>query len=96
MMVLTNGTLPKQEEIEFSWWVKIVTLLPVCTYYFGPFDSMREAASAQTDYMEYLKREGVQGMTAWIKQCKPEMLSSRTKIKLTMRNREEGTGNGEQ
>ncbi|MFB2923564.1 MULTISPECIES: DUF1816 domain-containing protein [Aerosakkonema] len=75
-MLLTNRTLPKQEEIEFGWRVKIVTLLPACTYYFRPFDSIREAVSAQVGYMEDLKQEGAKGMTVWIKQCKPEMLTS--------------------
>lgn len=75
-MLLTNRPLPKQEEIEFGWWVIIVTLLPECTYYFGPFPSMREAACAQTEYMKDLKQEGATRMTVWIKQCKPEILTS--------------------
>ncbi|MBD2186494.1 DUF1816 domain-containing protein [Planktothrix sp. FACHB-1355] len=75
-MLLTNRTLPKQEEIKFGWWVKIVTLLPECTYYIGPFNSIREAAAAQVGYMEDLKQEGAQEMTVWIRQCKPKMLTS--------------------
>lgn len=75
-MFSINPTLPKQEEIEFGWWVKIITLLPECTYYFGSFASIQEAASALTDYREDSKQEGAKGMMVWIEQCKPEKLTS--------------------
>ncbi|MFB2836065.1 DUF1816 domain-containing protein [Floridanema evergladense] len=73
-MLLT--TLRKSEKIEFGWWVEIITLLPACSYYFGPFTSIQEAASAKVGYLEDLQQEGAKGITFRIKQCKPEILTT--------------------
>ncbi|MGL5941920.1 MAG: DUF1816 domain-containing protein [Waterburya sp.] len=51
------------------WWVKIYTSTPCCTYYFGPFDSKREAKIYQPGYVEDLVQEKAQGIkveTKWV------------------------------
>ena len=58
-----------------SWWVKIVTEIPHCTYYFGPFDSAREANHNQTGYIEDLEQEGAKGIAVLISQCQPQTLT---------------------
>ncbi|MBE9229305.1 DUF1816 domain-containing protein [Phormidium sp. LEGE 05292] len=73
-MLLTN--LTEQEKIEFAWWVEIVTLFPSCSYYFGPFASIQEAACAHVGYLEDLKQEGAKGITLQIKLCQPKMLTN--------------------
>jgi hypothetical protein len=45
------------------WWIKIYTSEPPCTYYFGPFDSKKEAKIHQSGYIEDLVREKAQGIT---------------------------------
>lgn len=65
----------KSEKIEFGWWVEIITLLPACRYYFGPFDNLKEASSANPGYLEDLKQEGAKGINFRIQQCQPKMLT---------------------
>jgi Domain of unknown function (DUF1816) len=45
------------------WWIKIYTSKPSCIYYFGPFDSKKEAKIHQHGYVEDLAREKAQGIT---------------------------------
>ncbi|OKH38073.1 hypothetical protein NIES2119_10960 [[Phormidium ambiguum] IAM M-71] len=72
-MLSTN--LAKTDEIEFGWWVEIITLFPACSYYFGPFANILEAAAAKVGYLEDLQQEGAKGITLRIKQCQPETLT---------------------
>lgn len=58
-----------------DWWVKIVTETPHCTYYFGPFDSAREAKLNQGGYIEDLEQEGAKGIAVLVSQCQPETLT---------------------
>jgi hypothetical protein len=58
-----------------AWWVKIVTETPQCTYYFGPFDSAREADLAQAGYIEDLEGEGAKGIAVQILQDEPKILT---------------------
>jgi hypothetical protein len=58
-----------------DWWVEIVTKTPHCTYYFGPFDSAREADLTQPGYVEDLEQEGAKGISVRISQCQPEILT---------------------
>ncbi|MEM6435025.1 MAG: DUF1816 domain-containing protein [Cyanobacteria bacterium P01_D01_bin.115] len=44
------------------WWVKVHTQAPRCVYFFGPFDSAREAKSYRQGYVEDLVHEGAQGI----------------------------------
>ena len=48
------GSRPRSPE---KWWVEIVTDLPRCTYYFGPFDTDKEASSNIPGYVEDLESE---------------------------------------
>jgi hypothetical protein len=75
-MASTHSTL--ENRIELDWWVEIVTAVPNCIYYFGPFSSRQEADYAQVGYCEDLKQEGPHGITIQIKQCQPRELTSYT------------------
>jgi len=59
-----------------SWWVKITTAEPNCVYYFGPFDSEREALQAKPGYIEDLEQEGAQRIRTSLQQsAEPEKLT---------------------
>ncbi|MEH2334857.1 DUF1816 domain-containing protein [Nostoc sp.] len=60
---------------ELFWWVEINTTVPHCTYYFGPFDSKKEAQLSRTGYVEDLYQEEARGIVAVIKQCQPDLLT---------------------
>ena len=57
------------------WWVEIQTKNPQCIYYFGPFETVREAIGLQDGYLEDLRQEQAQIITVVIKQCQPENLT---------------------
>lgn len=57
------------------WWLKIVTELPACTYYFGPFESAVEAQCSQGDYLQDLQAEGAQGISWQVEQGQPQELT---------------------
>jgi hypothetical protein len=59
----------------WAWWVEIVTQNPRCTYYFGPFLSVKEANAAKAGYLEDLEQEGAQGIAVAVKRCKPKNLT---------------------
>ncbi|AFZ32102.1 protein of unknown function DUF1816 [Gloeocapsa sp. PCC 7428] len=59
----------------WAWWVEIVTQNPRCTYYFGPFLSVKEANAAKAGYIEDLEQEGAQGIIVKVKRCKPKNLT---------------------
>lgn len=59
----------------WAWWVEIVTKTPHCTYYFGPFLSVKEAKAAIAGYMEDLEHEGAQDIAITVKRCKPSNLT---------------------
>ena len=42
---------------KIPWWVEISTTIPRCTYFFGPFDSVKEAKQEQTGYIDDLVQE---------------------------------------
>lgn len=58
-----------------SWWVEINTDIPLCTYYFGPFDSQAEARESRTGYVDDLCQEGARNIVALIKHCHPKKLT---------------------
>lgn len=60
---------------ELFWWVEINTSVPLCTYYFGPFDSQEEAQDSRTGYVEDLRREDARDIVAVVKQCQPDALT---------------------
>lgn len=59
----------------WAWWVEIVTQNPRCTYYFGPFLSVKEANATKAGYIEDLEHEGAQGIAVAVKRCKPANLT---------------------
>lgn len=52
-------------------WVQIITINPSCTYYFGPFLTVKEAKLAQWGYIDDLLEEGAEILSVDIKKCKP-------------------------
>lgn len=65
---------PKRQ-IQAPWWVKIDTQTPSCTYYFGPFDSAREANQTKPGFVEDLEQEGAKGIVVFVSQCDPQNLT---------------------
>jgi Domain of unknown function (DUF1816) len=64
-------TAPSRRTRQEKWWVEIVTDLPRCTYYFGPFDSDKEASSHTPGYLEDLEGEGAKRVSIRIQKCQP-------------------------
>lgn len=58
-----------------SWWLEIATKAPPCTYYFGPFKSVREAQLHQQGYIEDLQQEGAKGIAVRLEQGQPKILT---------------------
>jgi Domain of unknown function (DUF1816) len=56
------------------WWVEVNTAIPLCTYYFGPFDHRWEARGARAGYVEDLQTEGARDIVALVKQCQQPTL----------------------
>ncbi|MEH1874750.1 DUF1816 domain-containing protein [Nostoc sp.] len=65
----------QSNQLEFAWWVEINTVVPRCTYYFGPFDSGKEAQFYRTGYVEDLYQEGARDIVALVKECQPDFLT---------------------
>ncbi len=57
------------------WWVEINTAVPLCTYFFGPFDSRQEAQDSRLGYVDDLCQEQARGIVAQVKQCQPTILT---------------------
>lgn len=72
---MNSAKTVEKEQMEMGLWLKIFTTTPNCTYYFGPFESVKEADLAQAGYIEDLVKEGAQGIAAQIKWCKPRNLT---------------------
>jgi Domain of unknown function (DUF1816) len=70
-----NLTTTFKDELEFAWWVEIITKQPCCTYYFGPFFSQQEAQWFLPGYLEDLEQERYQEICIQIKQCQPRELT---------------------
>lgn len=65
----------QSNQLGLAWWVEINTSVPHCTYYFGPFDSEREAQFHRNGYVEDLYEEKARGIVAIVKQCCPDVLT---------------------
>jgi hypothetical protein len=57
------------------WWIQIKTQIPACTYYFGPFDTEREAKLYKLGYVEDLMQENAQGLVVKTQRCRPLQLT---------------------
>jgi hypothetical protein len=62
-------------EMGKAWWVEVTTRQPDCTYYFGPFADSQEAQQAEAGYIQDLRQEGPQEITAEVKWCRPQQLT---------------------
>lgn len=71
IVVLCVIAVPSSRDRQQKWWVEIVTDFPRCTYYFGPFDSDKEASSNTPGYLEDLESEGAKRVSIRIQQCQP-------------------------
>jgi Domain of unknown function (DUF1816) len=58
-----------------QWWIEIKTKFPVCTYYFGPFDSFQEAENHRNDYIKDLEAEGAREINVRIGRYQPKELT---------------------
>ena len=58
-----------------KYWIKVTTAKPLCTYYFGPFLTKKEAMLAQGGFIEDLKTENAEGIKAEVKRCQPQELT---------------------
>ncbi len=63
------------KKTKLPWWIEIRTKMPPCIYYFGPFDSFKEAKLSHHGYIEDLVREKAQGIEVELKRCQPQMLT---------------------
>ncbi|MBO3459391.1 DUF1816 domain-containing protein [Aetokthonos hydrillicola Thurmond2011] len=57
------------------WWIEISTAKPHCIYYFGPFQHLQEAKTAQYGYVEDLESEAAEEIVVNIKYCNPDVLT---------------------
>lgn len=51
-----------------DWWIEMVTASPQCVYFFGPFETIDEAACAEAGYTEDLDKEGAKVVKVTIEQ----------------------------
>ncbi len=56
-------------------WLKVRTQTPRCVYFFGPFDSSREARVHQDGYITDLINEGAQGIRVNLQRKEPQVLT---------------------
>ena len=66
---------PLLSKSDTPYWIEITTNRPQCTYYFGPFNSNKEAEMHEDGYIEDLVKEKALGISVETKQCKPEYLT---------------------
>ncbi|PZD70928.1 hypothetical protein C1752_08703 [Acaryochloris thomasi RCC1774] len=67
------------------WWLEIETQTPKCTYYFGPFDSAKEARHHRAGYVDDLRNEQAVGLVTKIKRWQTETLTIFDEEKLTLK-----------
>jgi hypothetical protein len=75
VVVLSLFVKPSHSPGPEKWWVEIITNFPRCTYYFGPFDSDKEALTHTPGYIEDLESEGAKRVSIIIKRCQPSQLT---------------------
>ena len=68
---------------EFGWWIEIITVKPICIYYFGVFNSVYEAEQFKNGYIQDLHQEQAEIVNVEIKQCQPSNLTIYTEGKRT-------------
>ena len=60
---------------KFGWWIEIITVKPICIYYFGVFNSVYEAEQFKNGYIQDLHQEQAEIVNVEIKQCQPKNLT---------------------
>jgi hypothetical protein len=60
---------------EMGWWIEIFSAQPPCLYFFGPFNSDREAQASQAGFVQDLIHEGAQGLAVRLQWCQPSELT---------------------
>jgi hypothetical protein len=74
--ICSIDALPVKLQLKQLWWVEVRTSVPLCTYYFGPFNHQHEARVARSGYVEDLREEGARDIVAIVKQCdQPDVLT---------------------
>ncbi|MBE9175579.1 diguanylate cyclase [Synechocystis salina LEGE 06155] len=72
---VNNGNDLSVQVSQLPWWVKIHTMMPCVTYYFGPFTSRGEAKTFAPGYVEDLKAEKAVGIFTSIHRGNPCQLT---------------------
>ena len=67
---LATGCPPR-----LDWWIKMQTSTPLCTYYFGPFESRLQATYHRQGYIQDLTEEGAGEILTEIKKYQPVVLT---------------------
>ncbi len=60
---------------QLDWWIKVQTSTPLCTYYFGPFESRLQATYHQEGYIQDLTEEGASEISLEIEKSQPIVLT---------------------
>lgn len=63
------------KQSKMPWWVKIHTIIPCVTYFFGPFDNLEEAEQNHWGYIEDLMAEKAFGITFEFQKAQPQALT---------------------
>jgi Domain of unknown function (DUF1816) len=74
-MSLTGQFASLLNRLGLAWWVEVTTQAPRCIYYFGPFNSAKEAEIELPGFLEDLEQESAQGIQAVVKRCQPSELT---------------------
>jgi hypothetical protein len=74
-MKLLDFKIPIPNLLQRAWWVKVDTESPACTYYFGPFDSEKEAQFSQVGYVDDLIEEGAKNISVEVQRTRPKYLT---------------------
>lgn len=66
---------PLAKSSKVRWWIRIDTVKPSMTYYFGPFDNLLEAKENCSAYVEDLIEEKAEGITFNFEYIDPPLLT---------------------
>jgi Domain of unknown function (DUF1816) len=74
-MSLTGQFTSLLNRLGLAWWIEVTTQVPPCVYYFGPFNSSKDAEAELPGFLEDLEYEDAQGIQAVVKRCQPSELT---------------------
>jgi hypothetical protein len=69
--MIMNKIKEKQLRHQLGWWLEILTAQPMCLYYFGVFDTHKEAESCQAGFIEDLLQENALIFSSSIQYLQP-------------------------